>query len=306
VVVLFAAFAINTEYFFTRSNLENLLTGVAVLWVLAIGMTFVIISGAIDLSVGATAAFAGIVLAKLLNLGVPGGVAIALTIVAGVAIGGLINGMLIGWLNLSFFVVTLAVLTGLTGVVNLWSDTNSFDVTAPAVQSIALDRLIGIPIPIWIMAAVFLVALFVQQRTYFGRDVYAVGGSIIAARLGGIRTSWTIVAVFAITGACAAIGSILSIGRIGAAAPAVDNNIPLQAIAAVLLGGTSIMGGAGGVGGTALGVLFIGILANGLSLSGVPSFWQQVLTGLILVGAVLGDRIGTARFLRTRLLRRSR
>ncbi len=158
------------------------------------------------------------------------------------------------------------------------------------------------------MIVTFVIALYVQHRTYWARDVYAIGGSVVAARLSGIRTSLILMSVYGLSGACAALGGIIATGRIGAATPQPDPNLPLQAIAAVLLGGTSLLGGQGGVGGTALGVLFIGILQNGLSISGVSSFWQQVITGVILVAAVLGDRIslsGGLAGLRTRLRARS-
>jgi len=145
------------------------------------------------------------------------------------------------------------------------------------------------------MIVSFLIALYVQHRTYWARDVYAIGGSIVAARLSGIRTSLTLISVYALAGGCAALGGVITTGRIGAAAPQPDPNLPLQAIAAVLLGGTSLLGGQGGVGGTALGVLFIGILQNGLSIAGLSSFWQQVVTGVILVVAVGGDQLSMRR-----------
>jgi ribose/xylose/arabinose/galactoside ABC-type transport system permease subunit len=296
VVLLFAYFALTQgDVFLTSQNIQNLLTGVSILWVVSMGMTFVMITGGVDLSVAALSVLVGIFMAKILATGVPGGIAVLLTVLAGAVVGGAVNGMLIGKLKLSFFVVTLASMTVYTGVVNLWSDTRSFYVTAPLVVKIGVEKIAGIPTPIWIMAATFLIALWVQTRTYFGRDVYAVGGSMPAARLSGIRTSRTVVCVYAVSGACAALGGVIAIGRIGAATPQVDNTLALQAAAAVLLGGTSLFGGAGGVGGTALGVLFIGVLQNGLSIAGIASSWQQVVTGVILVAAILGDRISVGR-----------
>jgi ribose transport system permease protein len=292
VVVLFIVFSITQSDFFDRRNLENMLTAVSVLWVVSMGMTFVTITGGFDLSVGAIAALVGIFLGKMLNdVGAPAGLTVVLAVLMGTLIGGIINGGLIGRLNLSFFVVTLATMTGLTGVVNLWSKTETETIVSPLISRIGVERTLGVPTPIWIMAIVFVVALFVQRRTYFGRDIYAVGGSMTAARLSGIRTARTVMLVYAIVGGCAALGGIIGAGRIGAATPQVNIDLPLQAAAAVLLGGTALAGGAGGVGGTALGVLFIGILQNGLSIAGVQSFWQQVVTGVILVAAVLGDRV---------------
>ncbi|MEA2383360.1 MAG: ribose transport system permease protein [Solirubrobacteraceae bacterium] len=307
-VVMTVGFAVTQDRFFTRVNVENLLSVASILWVVSMGMTFVLVSGGFDLSVGATAAFVGIFMAKVLGIGIPGGVVLALMIVVGALIGGVLNGLLIGRLNLSVFVVTLATMIAVTGVVNVWSHTESFIVGAPVAEQIAVNKLLGIPMPIWIMAAVFLVALYVQTRTYFGRDVYAVGGSAIAARLAGIRTARTLFVVYAIAGACAALAGAIGVGRVGAATPQVDTTLPLQAIAAVLLGGTALTGGSGGVGGTALGVLFIAVLQNGLSVSGVASDWQNVVTGVILVVAVLGDRVrfgGGAARLRVRMGRRA-
>jgi ribose/xylose/arabinose/galactoside ABC-type transport system permease subunit len=300
VVVLFAYFAITQSVFLTSQNLQNLLTGVSILWVVAMGMTFVILTGGVDLSVSALSVLTGIFLAKVLAAGVPGGVAVVLAMVLGAAIGAATNGLLIGKMKLSFFVVTLGSLTVFTGVVNLWANTKSFYITAPIVSRIGVQNTLGVPTPILLMVATFAVGLYIQTRTYFGRDVYAVGGSLQAARLSGIRTSRTIVCVYAITGACAALGGVIAAGRIGAATPQVDNTLALQAAAAVLLGGTSLFGGAGGVGGTALGVLFIGVLQNGLSIAGIQSFWQQVVTGVILIAAVMGDRISLSDLRRRR------
>jgi ribose transport system permease protein len=291
VVALLAYFSLALGEFMTADNLENMLAGVSVLWVVSLGMTFLLLTGGADLSVAAVAAIAGILLAKLLDLGVGGLPSVVLTIAAGALIGGVLNGLLIGRMNLSFFVVTLATMTTLTGVVNLWTDTKSFFVDDPFVNRIGIEQTLGLPTTIWIMAVTLVVALYVQHRTYWARDVYAIGGSVVAARLSGIRTSRILFSAYALAGGCAALGGVMTTGRIGSASPQPDANLPLQAIAAVLLGGTSLFGGQGGVGGTALGVLFIGILQNGLSLSGVSSFWQQVITGVILVVAVLGDRL---------------
>jgi ribose transport system permease protein len=300
VVALLVVFSVTQDGFLDAQNLKNLLTAVSVIWVVAICATFITIVGGFDLSVGALATLTGIFLVKVIGLGVPGGAAIVLAVLFGAAVGGLVNGLLIGRLGLSFFVVTLASMTAFTGVVNLWSETETVSITSPAILGIATDELLGVPIAIWIMAAVFLVALVIQERTFFGRDIYAVGGSIVAARLSGIRTERTVVAVYAIVGAAAALAGVIASSRIGAASPVVSPDLALQAAAAVLLGGTALTGGAGGVGGTALGVLFIGILQNGLSLAGIQSYWQQVVTGLILVVAVLGDRVTLAAVLRRR------
>jgi ribose/xylose/arabinose/galactoside ABC-type transport system permease subunit len=288
--------------FLTGTNIQNILTAVTVLWIVSMGMTFALLSGGVDLSVSANGALSGFLMAKILGNGVPAGVAIVLAVAFGAVVGLVLNGFLIGKLKLSFFVVTLASMTALTGVVNLWSRTLTIFVSSNVVGYLAIGHLAGIAFPIWIMAAVFVVAYYVQRWTYFGRDIYAVGGSLPAARLSGIRTVRTVIAVYGVTGGAGAFAGVILVGSIGSASPTVDGTLPLLAVAAVLLGGTAITGGAGSVVGTALGVLFIGVLQNGLSIGGVSGFWQDVVTGIILVAAVLG--IGRSRRPLLRVIRR--
>ncbi|WP_382303662.1 ABC transporter permease [Herbiconiux sp. UC225_62] len=295
VIAMLVFFAITQPVFFTAGNIFNVLTAAAPLWVVSMGMTLVVITGGVDLSVGATAALAGIFLAKTIEAGLPAWVALLLSVVFGAVVGALANGLFIGWLRLSFFVVTIASMTTLTGIVNLWSNSRSFYLTDPLFSQISGGALLGIPYPVCVMIVVFALFLYLERRTFFGRDVFAVGGSFSAARLSGIRTTRTIVLVYAISGALGAVAGVLSSSRVGAATPQVDPSLPLLAVAAVLLGGTSLLGGLGSVVGTALGVLFIGLLQNGLSIAGIASFWQQVITGVILVAAVLGDRISARR-----------
>jgi ribose transport system permease protein len=304
-VVLFVVLAATQSSFATSTNLQNMLTGVSVLWVVAMGMTFVVLTAGADLSVAAVGALTGILFAKLIGVGITDWLALALTCMAGAGIGAMLNGFFVGRMGMSFFVVTLAATIGLTGVVNLWSGTQSFIVNSKIPADFGLNTYAGLAAPIWIMIISLAVGLYVQRWTYFGRRVYAVGGSLTAARLSGIRTSRTVMAVYGISALCATIGGIITIGRIGAATPTVDVNLPLDAIAAVLLGGTSLTGGSGGVGGTAIGVLFLGILQNGLSLAGVESFWQQVATGVILLVAVLLDQVDSGKLRSARFWRSS-
>jgi ribose/xylose/arabinose/galactoside ABC-type transport system permease subunit len=303
-IALFIALSVWLPHsFLTGTNLQNVLTAVAVLWITSMGMTFALLSGGVDLSVSANGALSGYFMAVILGHSVPAGVAIVLAVAFGVVVGLLCNGFLIGRLKLSFFVVTLASMTALTGVVNLWSHTLGIFVTSSLIGDMAVGHFLGIAVPIWIMAAVFVVAYYVQRWTFFGRDVYAVGGSLTAARLSGIRTTRTVIAVYGVTGGAAAFAGVILVGSIGSASPTVDGTLPLLAVAAVLLGGTALTGGAGSVVGTALGVLFIGVLQNGLSIGGVSGFWQDVVTGIILVAAVLG--VGQTRRPLLRALRRA-
>lgn len=289
-IALIIVFSATQSQFLTGANIKLLLVSDSLLWIVSIGMTFVLLSGGVDLSVSAILTLSGFVLYHLLGLGLPAWLSVVLTVVAAALVGAVVNGLPIGRLRLSFFVVTLASMIALTGVVNLWSGTNTVFVTAPLVGDIGLNQLAGIPIPIWIMAVLLVIGLYVQRRTFFGRDVYAVGGNTTAASLSGIRVTRTLIFVYAISGACAGIASVIAVGRIGAASPDVDSTLALNAAAAVLLGGTSLTGGSGGLAGTAFGALFIGVLQNGLNIAGISAFWQQVITGVILVAAVLGGR----------------
>jgi ribose transport system permease protein len=291
-VALFAFFALTQDGFFTSANIDSLLTSVSILFVVSIGLTFVMLSGGIDLSVGSLLALCGIMLGQLyVAADLPIGVAVALTLVGGALIGGLVNGFLIGWVGLSFLVVTLGTSILYRGVLNLWSGGGTTEVFSSFLDSLAFDKLVGIPVTVWIMAVVFLVALYILRGTYFGRDVYAVGGNPDAARLSGINVARTIMIVYAIAGLLAALGGVIQVARVGSASPLVGELIVFDAAAAVLLGGTSFTGGIGGVAGTLVGVLFLGVLQNGLSVAGVESFWQQVISGGILVVAVFIDRV---------------
>jgi ribose transport system permease protein len=294
-IALFVALSLGERGFFTQLNLENIGTSVSILWLIALGATFVQLSGGIDLSSGAIAALSGICLAKLLGTGLPGWAVIIVVVLFGAALGAAVNGLLIGIFGLNVFVVTLASMTAFTGAVTLWSGSNSQYITSPAVSWLALSKVLGVPVSIWIMLIALCVFLFLQTRTHFGRDIYAIGGSVTAARLSGIRASRTVIAVYGIAGAMAALAGVIAVGLIGAASPQPDNALPLNAIAAILLGGTTLAGGVGGVAGTALGVLLLGVLQNGLSLSGASTAWQQVVTGAILVLAVLADRLHVIR-----------
>jgi ribose/xylose/arabinose/galactoside ABC-type transport system permease subunit len=290
-VAVFVFFAITQDRFFTSANINTLLTSASILWMVAIGLTFVMLTGGFDLSLGSQLALSGIALGTFVNSwSLPIGLAIALTLLMGVVVGAAVNGFLIGRAGLPFLVVTLGTLTLFQGLVNLWSQTKTNQVISPALDTLAFDHLLGVPVMVWIMLAVFLVAAFVQRSTYFGRDVYAVGGSADAARLSGVRVSRTLIAVYGIAGLLAALAGVVQVARIGAASPQVGGTVIFDAAAAVLLGGTSFAGGIGGVGGTAVGVLFLATLQNGLSVSGVASYWQQIITGAILIAVVALDK----------------
>lgn len=283
-------FALTQDYFLTKDNLLAMLTGNSILWMVAMGLTFVLLVGGFDLSVAANLQLTGIFIgAAFLDLALPGAVVFLLAILFGAALGGLINGFLVGKLGLSFLIVTLGTLSLFEGVSLIWSDTKTRGVTSSFLTSMAFDSFLGIPILVWMMVATLAVGIYVLRGTYFGRDIYAVGGNADAARVAGIKVERTIMWAYAIAGLGAGLAAAIQVGRISAASPQLGNAVLFSATAAVLIGGTSFAGGIGGVGGTAIGVLFVGVLSNGLTLSGVNVDWQLVVTGAILLVVVFVD-----------------
>jgi ribose/xylose/arabinose/galactoside ABC-type transport system permease subunit len=251
------------------------------------GLTFVMIAGGFDLSVGSMMALSGIALGYFSNqLDLNLAVAIFLTLLFGVVVGGLINGVAIGKLGLSFLVVTLGSSTLFIGLTQFWSGTKTSAIENKNLQILAYESLFFIPNQVVVMILVYLILLYVQKFTLFGRDIYAIGGNKEAAKLSGINTARILVLVYALAAGFAALAGVIQDARIGAASPQVGQNLIFTATAAVLLGGTSFSGGVGGVSGTVVGVLFLGVLQNGLSVAGVADYWQLIVTGLILIGAI--------------------
>jgi ribose transport system permease protein len=288
--VLFAV--VDGGTFLARQNIEDVLTSVTILWVVAIGLTFVMLVGGFDLSLGAILQLTGILVgAALLDLSLPGVVVFALALAFGAVMGGLVNGFFVGKLGLSFLMVTLGTASLFQGVALLWSAESTRAVQSGFFDAIAFNSFLGVSILIWIMLITLLISLYVLRMSYLGRDIYAVGGNSDAARLSGIRVERTIMFAYGIAGLCAGFAGAIQVGRIEAASPQVGGTILFSAAAAVLLGGTSFVGGVGGVGGTAIGVCFMGVLQNGLSLSNVPADWQYVVTGTILLLAVFIDML---------------
>lgn len=294
-LLLMVVFLSATQPAFASSiNATNILRSVAVLYMVSIGNTFVLLTAGFDLSVGSLLSLSGALLAGMLLGGVEPWLAIVATLVFGAAVGGLLNGMLIGKAGLSFFVVTLASLSLLRGVTFVYTSGRTKRVDVAALNLLGDGKVGGVSVPVLLMAGVLLVSLFVLHYTRFGRAVYAVGGNKEAARLSGINVGLVLVAVYAISGLLAGLAGVIQTGRLGAAAPVAGTGLELSAAAAVLLGGTSFSGGSGGVVGTTIGVLFIGVLRNGLGLMGVSSFWQDVVTGVILIAAIAIDRLSRA------------
>jgi len=290
--VMIAVFAITQERFFTIDNLSALLNSSSILWVTSMGLTFVMLAGGFDLSVGSTLALTSIAMGWFMNdAGMSVGLAIPLTVILGAVLGAVVNGIPIGKFQLSFLVVTLGSLTLFKGITLGWSQSKTTQINSKFLDDLAYGKQWVIPNQVIVMILVYLVMLYVQKFTFFGRDIYAIGGNADAARLSGIRTSATLITVYAICAGLAGLAGVIQDARIGAASPQVGENLVFQATAAVLLGGTSFSGGIGGVSGTVVGVLFLATLQNGLSVAGFPNFWQQIITGGILIGAIALDYV---------------
>jgi ribose transport system permease protein len=291
-----------TDKFFTTANSLNVLRQVAVNICIATGMTLIVLTGGIDLSVGSVLALCGAITAGLLRYGVQipsADLYIGFTIL-GAMLGALIAGSLLGWFNgfvitkfkVPPFVATLAMLTIARGLTMLYTGGHPISNLGENFAFVGAGSLIGIPVPVWIAILVVLVAVFITRKTKLGRYIYAVGGNENAARLSGIRINRVKIIVYSLGGALAAIGGIIVTSRLDTAQPNAGASYELDAIAAVVIGGTSLNGGKGSIWGTVIGAVIIGVLNNGLVLLNVSPFWQQVVKGGVILLAVIIDRAG--------------
>ena len=305
--VVTLVFSILSPEFLTTGNLSILVKHVAINAILAIGMTFVILSGGIDLSVGSIVGFCGMVSGLLLSRGLVleafgivvyphAWFVVVVALAAGMAIGA-VNGVMVSRLGVAPFIATLGSMYVARGAALLMSDGATFpnlvgeaSLGNTGFPWIGIANVAGLPVPVWLMAVLAGAAMFLASRTPFGRHVYAVGGNERAARLSGVRVAQVRLRVYVFSGFCAALVGVIIAAQLGAAHPATGSTFELNAIAAVVLGGTSLMGGRGTVGGTLIGAFVIGVLADGLVLLGVSEFWQMVVKGLVIVLAVVLDQ----------------
>ena len=290
-----------SDKFLTTENGWNILRQISVNLCLSIGMTLIILSGGIDLSVGAILAFSGAVAAGVLKRGVPLPMFDALlqftawgAVVSGVMVGfalGWFNGFVITRFRLPPFVATLGMFSIARGLTMLW--TGGFPITGlgAGFGFIGTGLLIGVPMPVWISAVLVVVFFILTRKTRFGRQLYAVGGNERAALLTGLRVDRIKTWVYALGGALAGVAGLLVTARLDSAQPNAGLGYELDSIAAVVIGGTSLSGGRGSVLGTVLGCLIIGVLNNGLFLLNVSPFWQQIIKGCVILIAVAIDKM---------------
>jgi erythritol transport system permease protein len=298
---LLVTFSCLSPAFLSAANLTILLKHVAINAIMAIGMTFVILSGGIDLSVGSIAGLAGMIAGGLIDHGLvlrPWGIVVYLQVwlvvavaLSGGALVGAINGVLVARLSVAPFIATLGTMYAARGAALLLSNGATF----PNLAGRADLRNTGFPligagaVPIWLMLAFGVAAALVAARTRFGRHVYAVGGNERAAQLSGVRVKRVKLLVYMISGVCSAAVGLIIASQLVAAHPATGQSFELNA--AVVLGGTSLAGGRGSIGGTIVGALVIGALADGLVLLGVSEFWQIVIKGIVIIVAVVLDQL---------------
>ncbi len=294
------ALSLLSDRFLTVDNGWNILRQISVNLCLSIGMTLVILSGGIDLSVGAILALSGALAAGLLKIGIeiPGTDILLQVTPSGAILIGLAAGAAAGWINgfaitrfkLPPFVATLGMFSIARGLTMLW--TGGFPITGlgDAFGRLGTGVFLGMPTPVWIMLALTGVFIVVTKRTRFGRHLYAVGGNVRAARLTGLNVSRITIAVYSLAGALAGVAGLIVTARLDSAQPNAGLGYELDSIAAVVIGGTSLSGGRGSVAGTVLGCLIIGVLNNGLFLLNVSPFWQQVIKGVVILLAVALDK----------------
>lgn len=278
-----------SDRFLSVNNLLNVARQVSINAIISVGMTLVILTGGIDLSVGSILALAGSITAGLMA----GGTTMVVALIAGIAIGsllGIVNGLLVTKGKIPPFIATMGMMTIARGFTLVYTEGRPITGMEGAFRFLGGGYVAGIPFPVILMAVIFAVAYFVLKRTCFGRYIYAIGGNEEAARLSGIRTDRVVVAVYTLAGLFAGLGGIIMASRLNSAQPTAGVGFELDAIAAVVLGGTSLSGGIGTIGGTLIGALIIGVLDNGLNLLNVSSFYQQVAKGLVILLAVLLDR----------------
>ena len=289
-VVLCLVLWILTPHFLTVSNLLNVVEQTSINAIVAVGMTFVILSAGIDLSVGSIVALAGVVLGTALRAGEPLPLALALALAVGTGCG-LVNGAFISWGGLPPFIVTLGTMSIARGAALLVTEGRPISGFDASFRLIATGRVGFVPAPVIVMVLVYAIAQGVLTHTTFGRYVYAIGGNEEATRLSGVPVRFHKTMIYGVSGLMSAIAAVILTARLNSAQPIAGNMYELDAIAATVIGGTSLMGGEGTLGGTLVGALIMGVLRNGLNLLGVSSFLQQIVIGGVIVVAVLLDTV---------------
>lgn len=285
---------VSTETFIATQNLLSVLRNICVNVLIAFGMTCVLIQGGIDLSVGSTVAASGVMAVQMANTGMPVVVCILVSLLFGAALG-LFNGTVISHTTLPPFIVTLSTQIIVRGVSYILTGGQPTQCNNESFNNLGTGYVLGVPIPVVIVAIVMLILFFVINRTSFGRHVYAVGGNKEAAKFAGVNVKWVQMRVYMISGITAALAGVVLAARLYSGQPNVGEGFERDAIAASVLGGTSFNGGIGTLGGTVIGGLIIGVLNNGMNLLKINTYWQYVVKGGVILGAVYVDYLKKSR-----------
>lgn len=291
-ILLITVVAFMNEYFFTVDNLLNILRQTSVIAIIAAGMTLVILTAGIDLSVGSILALCGAFAASMISLEIPIAIAVPVSLLGG-ALLGCATGGIIAKGKVQAFIATLVTMTLLRGVTMVYTEgrpiSAGFTDVADNFAWFGTGYVFGIPVPVWIMMAVFAAIWYLLNHTRFGRYVYALGGNESATLLSGINVDRVKIGVYAICGLLSALAGIIITSRLSSAQPTAGMGYELDAIAAVVVGGTSLAGGKGRITGTLIGALIIGVLNNALNLLDVSSYFQMIVKALVILLAVLVD-----------------
>ncbi|RUU54310.1 ABC transporter permease [Mesorhizobium sp. M2C.T.Ca.TU.002.02.1.1] len=287
-LLMWIVLAVATPSFATALNITNLLRQGSLIAILAVGQTFVIITGGIDLSVGAVVGFTTVVVALLINAGWPIWAAVLATLLVGVAIG-LFHGFGIVKMGLPPFIITLATMTSLRGIGLLMTNGNSISINSDPFQAFSRGSLFGIPYLFWMVILVAIPSYIFLHHTRWGRYLFSVGSNAEAARLSGVNVPRTIFMAYILSGLLAAFVGVLLASRIGIGNPTQGDTYELQAIASSVIGGTSLFGAIGSVHGPLIGSFILSTINNGANLLNVNTFWQRVITGLLIIVIVYFD-----------------
>jgi ribose/xylose/arabinose/galactoside ABC-type transport system permease subunit len=286
VILLVIYLSIASPYFMTAGNLTVVVRQIGLALIISVGMTFVILIGGIDLSVGSTVALVSVLTGEfMITIGMPPALAVLFALIGG-AVVGLVNGIINAYVGIPSFVVTLGMLAVARGLSLGITGGSTISGFPEGFLYLGQGEFLGIPIPVWVAAIIAIAAHIVLTRTTFGRHVYFVGSNEEAAKLSGIRVRRVKIAVFMISASLAAVSGILETARLSVGQPAAGNGYELLAIGAAVIGGASLFGGVGGILGTALGTSLLLLIQNALILLGISAYWQQVFSGVIIVAAV--------------------
>lgn len=288
VALLCAALTALSDVFFTTNNILNVLRQTALLFLMASGLTLVILTAGLDLSVGANIALSACLAASVMKTTGSPLLGMATGIGCGAAVG-FANGILVTALRIPSFIATYGMMWMLTGVTYYYMAGETIHGFPPGFRQFGIGYLLGVPMPVYIMMLFLFIGAFFAQRTVWGQQIYAIGANPVAARLSGVPVERRLVLVYAVSGAMAGLASLIILARINSAQGDIGEELTLPAIAAVLVGGTSLFGGSGTVAGTMIGALFLTLVLNGMNLLQIHSSWQPLVTGIIILLAVWID-----------------